>query len=144
MMKKFPSNEPGFDPRMIRIGDTVRLCSSGPLMTVGRKNEPAGLLFCLWFVGFHVHSSWLRAGIVRIDTTMDCNNQGQDGAGDEEIVEEINYDDCPISDDDYFQEVEEKSCYYDDDSEIRELIEEMTEYTDALVRSNETGWFYDD
>ena len=144
MTMRFPSNNPDFDPGTLQIGHTVRLCSSGPLMTVSRIVQPLGLVLCVWFVGFQVHSAWLNAGTIRHDSGKDWVIQDNEDDWGNDTEEIIDYDSYPLSDDDYCDDTVNEPYHCDDDDEWRELVDELTEYSDALVRSNETGWFYDD
>lgn len=151
-MKKSLFSEKNGEVDPVKIGDTVRLYSGGPLLTVGAVSESYDLLNCLWFVDFNIHSAWISARIVLPDADKDneaykVSWMDQDPTGNR--VDEVDdaYYDC----DDYDEPIEGDGCIqeeemysYDKDDECQELLEERTDYSDSLVRSHKTGWYYND
>ena len=153
-MMKSLSNEDNGTINSFNIGDTVRLCSGGPLLTVGAISESRSLINCLWFIDSNINSAWICPKLLRLDDDKDNDDykvSWMDRAPVELYGEQLNegffddeddFDDCDEPDEGFdCDRVEETS---DEDDEYREQLEEMTDYSDLLVRSKESGWFYDE
>lgn len=53
--------------RELKIGDVVRLKSSGPKMTVAKPKDEHGLVYCVWFVGDHnkLYFDYFSPGVLK-------------------------------------------------------------------------------
>ena len=69
------------------VGDTVRLISGGPLMTVNEYNDEKDLVDCIWFnIDENICAGTFKGAVIMID------------------VDDFDFDDFDFDDDDEWEE----------------------------------------
>ncbi len=118
-------------------GQTVRLHSGGPVMTVNRVDQSSGLLACLWFTEWTLRSAWLDPRVIVAAPPAD----GTDAEAAPDEQSEPYWEPEPL-----YDEPDSDGPWIDSDTqaEMDLISEELASDSEDYARSEGDGWFYSD